>query len=160
MLSEMAAALDNIATKIMDIEQNTTHFLFIDTHPIHVFDEILARRHWPTNDKCSWLKDLKQATRKTNFIKNTFSYMIEDNTHFTQMAPNTETNLWRAKNEGVPYVRAAPRWSPAKLLLLLHKLLVLGCAGLHLSTFYLEFLQKSNKQHATKLQTSMFISAN
>ena len=86
--------------------------------------------------------------------------LVGDNTYFAQMAPQTETNLWRAESQDVPYVRAAAPWSPLQLPLLLHKLLTLWFARHHLGVPCPAVLKKSVKQHSKQLHQGINVPAN
>ena len=151
MLSEMAAASDNMVSTKSEKKVRRrkcgllTKFCTQSRTPRTSSSSIAIRFNFMRKWQVFLFGRPEMKYRWTNCKIKTTAYMIEDNTYFIQMAPNTKTSLRRADSQEVAYVRAAARWSPLQLPLLLHKRLVLGYAGLHLSTLHPAFLQKSIK---------------
>ena len=77
-------------------------------------------------------------------------YHIGHNTYNKQMLASTKTSLQGAKRQDVTYVRAAPRWRPFQLSLLLDKGLVLRPTCLNFSALdpppFLKSIQQKTKQ--------------
>ena len=140
------------SNKILYPQQDTMHIILFDCHPIYVYQEQLARRHWPTQVLLNGRS--KTRFKWTNCNNKVISYMIGDKTCFIQMLSNTETRLWRAESQDAAHVRAASCWNLLQLPLLLPKWLVFSFAGLYLSTVHLSFLQKSLKPNSCRVVSS------
>ena len=140
MLSQIAAYSANIrmpeseknSHEILHAKQSITHLILAKHHArsrlmVNLSPEVTGPR---TMGAVSWNTCIKQDDSPANQTIRRLHHIRHD-TYFKQMLASTKTSLQRAKRQDVTYVRAAPRWKPLQLSLVLHKGLVLSPTSLN-----------------------------
>ena len=87
-------------------------------------------------------------------------YQIRHDTFFKQLLASTETSLPRAKLQDIAYVRAAFRWRPLHLSLILDKTLVFIPTSLNLTAFDPPPFRKSIQEMIQQMQQRVVVSTN
>ena len=145
--------------KVLHAKDRTLHFILTNHHPIQIDDEAPTKSHWPAHNESCQLENLNEQDQnlsKTTIVK--LSHTGHD-TYFKQMLTRTETSLQTAERQDITYVRAAPRWRPLQLSLLLDERLVFRPASLDLTALDPSALQKTIEQLTQQMQWCMVISS-
>ena len=87
-------------------------------------------------------------------------YHVGHDTYYKQMLVSTKTSPQRAKRQEVTYVRAAPRWKPIRLSLLLNQGLVFSPTSLNIIAFDPPPFQKPIQQKTKQMQRRVVVPAN
>ena len=112
-------------------KDRTLHLILTNHCPIQIDDEPPTTSHWSAHNESCQLENLKKQINVLQ-ITTVKLWHIGHDTYFKQMLPSTEASLRTAERQDITYVRAAPRWRPLQLSLLLNEGLLFRPATLDL----------------------------
>ena len=118
--------------KVLYANDRTLHLVLTNHHPIQTDDEPPTISHWSAHKESCQLENLEKqiSVFQITIVK---PYHIGHDTYFKQMLTSMEASLRTAERQDITYVRAAPRWRPLQVSLLLNEGLVFRPASLDIT---------------------------